>query len=146
MITEKIVLAADHAGYKLKEDIKKHLNKKGLEVKDLGTDSESAVDYPDYAHLLADEIEKGNFDYGISICGTGHGISMAANTHQGIRSSICWSEEISRLARFHNDANICSLPARFVSRELALKMVDIFVSTGFEGGRHIKRLKKIPCK
>lgn len=146
MITRKIAVAADHAGYHLKEKVKQHLISEGVEVKDLGTQSDDAVDYPDYGHALANEIENGNFEYGISICGTGNGINMTSNKHQGIRSAICWTEEIARLARFHNNANICSLPARFVDEDLALKMVDIFFTTNFEGGRHIKRIIKIPCK
>jgi ribose 5-phosphate isomerase B len=146
MITDKIVIAADHAGFDLKEKVRQHLLELGLEVKDLGTYNDESVDYPDFGHALADEIENGNFDYGISICGSGNGINMTANKHQFIRSAICWSEEIARLARYHNDANICSLPARFIDKELALKMVDIFLNTGFEGGRHIRRLEKIPCK
>ncbi|MGC9343534.1 MAG: ribose 5-phosphate isomerase B [Bacteroidales bacterium] len=146
MITDKIVIAADHAGYHLKEKIKDHLLILGLEVKDLGTGSDQSVDYPDFGHALANEIESGNFTYGISICGSGNGINMTANKHQSIRSAICWSEEIARLARFHNDANICALPARFIDEELAIKMVDIYLNTGFEGGRHINRIKKIPCK
>jgi ribose 5-phosphate isomerase B len=146
MITDKIVIAADHAGYHLKEKIKEHLLKLGLEVKDLGTGSDKSVDYPDFGHALANEIESGNFTYGISICGSGNGINMTANKHQFIRSAICWSEEIARLARYHNDANICALPARFIDEDLAIKMVDIYLNTGFEGGRHINRIKKIPCK
>lgn len=146
MITDKIVIAADHAGYHLKEKIKDHLLRLGLEVKDLGTGSDQSVDYPDFGHALANEIESGNFTYGISICGSGNGINMTANKHQSIRSAICWSEEIARLARFHNDANICALPARFIDEELAIKMIDIYLNTGFEGGRHINRIKKIPCK
>ncbi len=146
MITDKIVLAADHAGFGLKEKIKEHLENKGIDVKDLGTDSPDSVDYPDFGHKLASEIENGNFSYGISICGSANGINMTTNKHQGIRSAICWSEEIARLARLHNDANICSLPARFVEEKLALKMVDIFLNTGFEGGRHKRRIEKIACK
>lgn len=146
MITDKIVLASDHAGFRLKEKIKEHLKNKGLDVKDLGTDSSDSVDYPDFGHKLAGEIESGNFNYGISICGSANGINMTTNKHQGIRSAICWSEEIARLARLHNDANICSLPARFVEEKLALKMVDIFLNTDFEGGRHKRRIQKIACK
>lgn len=145
MITDKIVLAADHAGFELKEKIKDHLINKGLEVKDLGTDNSDSVDYPDFGHKLASEIENGNFNYGISICGSANGISMTTNKHQGIRSAICWSEEIARLARLHNNANICSLPARFLEEKLAVKMVDIFLNTEFEGGRHKRRIQKIPC-
>jgi len=146
MITDKIVLAADHAGFDLKEKIKKHLENKGLEINDLGTYHSDSVDYPDFGHKLANEIEKGKYDYGISICGSANGINMTTNKHQGVRSAICWSEEIARLARLHNNANICSLPGRFIEEKLALKMVDIFLNTEFEGGRHKRRIDKIPCK
>lgn len=146
MITDKIVIASDHAGYTLKEKLVDYLEKKGMKVTDLGTDSTKPVDYADFAHPLADSIEKGEFQYGISICGSGNGINMTVNKHQKIRSAICWNEEISRLARYHNDANICSLPARFIDEQLAYKIVDIFLNTGFEGGRHITRINKIPVK
>ena len=146
MITDRIVIGSDHAGFNLKEKIIDFLKNKGLEVLDIGTFSEEAVDYPDFAHKLANEIENGHFDYGISICGSGNGINMTANKHQGIRSAICWNEDIARLARYHNDANICSLPARFVDENLAIKLVTIFFETGFEGGRHVERVNKIPIK
>lgn len=146
MITDRIAIAADHAGFQLKEKIKKHLTDLGLEVQDLGTSSDDSVDYPDFGHKLAKEIESGNFDYGISLCGSGNGINMTANKHQDIRSAICWSEEIARLARYHNDANICALPARFIDENLAYKIVDAYLNTGFEGGRHTIRVEKIPCK
>ena len=146
MITNKIAIASDHAGYELKEKLVKHLLNKGLEVKNLGTSSTAAVDYPDFAHALANSIEMGEYSFGISICGSGNGINMTANKHSKIRSAICWSVEISRLARLHNDANICSLPARFIDEKLAFDIVDIFLNTEFEGGRHIPRLNKIPLK
>jgi ribose 5-phosphate isomerase B len=146
MITNKIVIASDHAGYLLKEEIKNHLIERGIKIKDLGTNSSDSVDYPDYGHRLSEVIENGDYEYGISICGTGNGISMTANKHSRIRSGIVWNEEIARLIRWHNDANICSIPARFVDSKLALRMVDIFLSTDFEGGRHIIRLEKIPIK
>ena len=146
MLTDKIVLAADHAGFELKRKIKEHLENKGIDVKDLGTNSSESVDYPDYGHELASQIENGNFHYGISLCGSANGINMTTNKHQGIRSAICWSEEIARLARSHNDANICSLPARFIEEKHAIKIVDIFLNTEFEGGRHKRRIQKIPSK
>lgn len=146
MITEKIVIASDHAGYQLKEQIKNYLKDKGIKVMDVGTDSAESADYPDFAHPLAESVENGEYAYGITICGSGNGISMTANKHQGIRSAICWNEEIASLARLHNDANVCSLPARFISTQLAKKIVDIFLTTEFEGGRHKKRVDKIPLK
>ena len=139
-----IAVASDHAGYKMKLAIVSHLREKGIEVKDLGTDSEESVDYPDFGHSLASAVESGACQLGISICGSGNGINMTANKHQGIRGALCWIEEIARLARRHNDANICSLPARFIKISQALEIVDIFMETEFEGGRHNKRRKKIP--
>ncbi len=146
MITDRIILASDHAGYELKEKVKKHLLDKGLQVKDIGTVSADSVDYPDFGHQLASEIENGNFEYGISLCGSANGINMTTNKHQGIRSAICWDKEIARLARAHNNANICALPARFIDEDLAYKMLDIFLNTDFDGGRHKERINKIPCK
>ena len=112
---EKVIIASDHAGFRLKEKLVRWLISSRYEVKDLGCFSEDSVDYPDYAHPLALAVEKGDFDYGITICGSGNGINMASNKHQKIRSAVCWNEEISRLARSHNDANICALPGRFLS-------------------------------
>jgi len=146
MITDKIVIASDHAGYKLKHDMIKYLDSKGIRVTDLGTDSESSVDYPDYGHPLAEAVEKGDFNFGISICGSGNGISMTVNKHPGIRAALCWNEEIARLARYHNDANICSLPARFIDTASAFNIIDVFLNTNFEGGRHKQRIEKIPLK
>lgn len=142
-----IALASDHAGYELKLVIIDHLKTLGFEIiKDFGTYSSESTDYPIYAHPMASAVEKGEYDIGISLCGSGNGINMTVNKHQGIRSALCWSEEISRLARLHNDANICALPARFIDEELAIKIVDVFLSTGFEGGRHLRRIQKIPLK
>jgi ribose 5-phosphate isomerase B len=142
----KIVIASDHAGFYLKEKIVKFLAGDKHEVVDIGSFSDEAVDYPDYGHLLAKELLKGGYDLGISICGTGNGINMVVNKHQGIRSALCWNEEISRLARAHNDANICALPARFITEPEALLIVRTFVNTSFEGGRHKRRIDKIPLK
>jgi ribose 5-phosphate isomerase B len=139
-----IPIGCDHAGFKTKELIVKHLTNKGLEVKDFGCYSEESIDYPDYAHPLADAVSKGEFDEGITLCGSGNGINMTANKHQGIRSAICWLPEIAKLARQHNDANICALPARYITDEQAIEIVKIFFATGFEGGRHINRINKIP--
>ncbi|PLX03411.1 MAG: ribose 5-phosphate isomerase B [Marinilabiliales bacterium] len=140
----KIAIASDHAGFELKAKIIDVLVAKGYKVKDYGPFSTDSVDYPDFAHPLANDVEKGEFDFGITLCGSGNGISMTANKHQGIRSALCWNKEISELARLHNDANVCSIPARFVSQEEALEIVMAFLSTGFEGGRHQRRIEKIP--
>ncbi len=139
-----IAVASDHAGYQMKLSIVKHLKEKGMKVNDVGTDSAESVDYPDFGHLIASAVEGGSSKLGISLCGSGNGINMTANKHQGIRSALCWTTEIARLARSHNDANICSIPARFIDISLALKIVDIFMETEFEGGRHYQRREKIP--
>jgi ribose 5-phosphate isomerase B len=146
MIGKKIAIGCDHAGFKLKEVLKDFLLAKKLEVIDFGTHSEESVDYADYAHPLADAIEDKRCDMGITICGSGNGITMTVNKHQGIRAALCWTSEISRLARAHNDANICSLPGRFVIEAEAKNIVDVFLSTPFEGGRHENRIRKISCK
>ncbi|HNX87658.1 MAG TPA: ribose 5-phosphate isomerase B [Paludibacteraceae bacterium] len=143
----RIAICNDHAGYQLKTFILKYITEKAPALlKDFGCDSPESCDYPDYAHPMATAIENGLFDYGISICGTGNGISMVLNKHQGIRAALCWNEEIAVLGRLHNNANIISLPARFISEEQALKMIDAFFSTDFEGGRHQRRIDKIPVK
>ncbi|MGC8824876.1 MAG: ribose 5-phosphate isomerase B [Bacteroidales bacterium] len=144
MIGVKIGIASDHAGYRMKEVIKRWLQEKGYEIVDFGTYSDESTDYPDYAHKLANAVENKDVDKGISLCGSGNGINMTVNKHQGIRAALCWNEEISRLARAHNDANICSLPARFISEEEAKKIVDTFLNTAFDGGRHLTRINKIP--
>lgn len=143
---EKIIIASDHAGFRLKEKLVRWLAKNRYEVRDLGCFSEDSVDYPEYAHPLAVAVEKGDYAYGITICGSGNGINMASNKHQGIRSAVCWNEEISRLARAHNDANICALPGRFLSEAEAIVIVKTFLVTPFEGGRHKRRIEKIPVK
>ena len=143
---KRLGVACDHAGYPLKEAVKAHLQQAGYEVRDFGTNSTESVDYPDYAHPLADAVDCGELEGGITLCGSGNGISMVANKHQGVRAAICWNEEITRLARQHNNANVCSLPARYLSEQQALKIVDIFFTTGFDGGRHEKRVSKIPVK
>jgi ribose 5-phosphate isomerase B len=141
-----IPIGADHAGFTLKESIIKHLKSKGYTIQDFGCSSEESIDYPDYAHPVAEFIESHAGSLGILICGSGNGISMTANKHQGIRSAICWTKDIASLARQHNNANIITLPARFVSREEAIEMVDVFFNTDFEGGRHQLRVEKITCK
>ena len=143
---KKIVIAADHAGYLLKHELIDFLDNTGYKVTDLGTDSPDNVDYPDFGHPLAEAVESGEFPLGISICGSGNGINMTTNKHQGIRGALCWNVEIAELARKHNDANICSLPARFIDSTLAKEIVKAFLSTRFEGGRHLQRIGKIPIE
>ncbi|MFO7790538.1 MAG: ribose 5-phosphate isomerase B [Bacteroidales bacterium] len=139
----QIALAADHAGYETKEAIKDYLHQSGYAVKDVGTNSNESTDYPDYAHALANSVESGECDLGFTFCGSGNGISMTANKHQGVRSALCWNEEIAALARQHNNANVCSIPARFVSEEKALSIAKTFLKSEFEGGRHKQRVNKI---
>ena len=139
-----IAIACDHAGFETKEKLIIWLKGNNYSVKDFGTFSDESTDYPDYAHPMADSVEKGESDLGISLCGSGNGINMAANKHAGIRSALCWEKELAELARLHNDANVCALPARFVSYDEAVEIVDIFLKTAFEGGRHIPRINKIP--
>ena len=141
-----IPIGADHAGFQLKEILKKHLITKGYDVKDFGCYSEESIDYPDYAHPVASLVEETPGLKGILICGSGNGINMTANKHQGIRAALCWKNEIAALARQHNDANILVLPARFISEAEGLEMVDTFFTTEFEGGRHQNRVNKIACK
>lgn len=138
-----IAIGADHAGFRLKSIVIEHLKSLGHEVKDFGAYSDQSVDYADFAHPVATTVEEGIAKYGILICGSANGISMAANKHKGIRAAIAWKAEIAELARLHNDANILSLPARFISEEEAKACVDIFISTAFEGGRHANRVNKI---
>jgi ribose 5-phosphate isomerase B len=144
-MSQIIPIGADHAGFALKESIIKHLNSRGLTSQDFGCSSEDSIDYPDFAHPVAEYIESHSGSLGILICGSGNGISMTANKHQGIRSAICWKKEIAALARQHNNANIITLPARFISTEEAIEMVDVFLDTDFEGGRHQTRVEKIAC-
>lgn len=138
-----IGVASDHAGYELKTKVIKHLESKGCVVHDFGTDSAESVDYPDYAHKLAGAVENGSCQFGIAICGSGNGVNMTVNHHRKVRGALCWTPEIAALARQHNDANIISLPARFIEASIALQMVDVFLSTDFEGGRHQRRVEKI---
>ena len=138
-----IGVASDHAGYELKTKVIKHLESKGCVVHDFGTDSAESVDYPDYAHKLASAVESGSCQFGIAICGSGNGVNMTVNHHRKVRGALCWTPEIAALARQHNDANIISLPARFIEPSIALQMIDVFLSTDFEGGRHQRRVEKI---
>jgi len=143
----RVAIVSDHAGYYLKEILIKYLITQNIELKDLGSYSyEATDDYPEFGHLLARAVSDGEFDLGISICGTGNGINMTVNKHQGVRSALCWNEEISRLARAHNNANICSLPARFINESEAILIVKTFLETEFDGGRHKRRIDKIPLK
>ena len=141
----KIAIVCDHAGYYLKEKLLNFLRDK-YEVKDFGTFSDEPVDYPDFGHPMAEAISDGKYELGITICGTGNGMNMTANKHQGIRSALCWNEEISRLAREHNDANICALPGRHITESEAYLIVKTFLESSFEGGRHKPRIDKIPIK
>lgn len=143
---KKVALSSDHAGYELKEKLKNYLSEHGYSFEDYGSFSSESSDYPDYAHPMASSIENGECDFGISVCGSGNGINMTVNKHQGIRAALCWNKEISYLARLHNNANICSLPARFITEEVALEIIDTFIKTSFEGGRHLRRIEKIPTK
>jgi ribose 5-phosphate isomerase B len=142
---EKIAIGADHAGYELKEHLKKMLEKEGYTTKDFGTYSLESVDYPDFAHPVSFAVEKKELDLGLLVCGSANGVAMTANKHQGIRAAICWTEDLGGLARQHNDANVLCIPARFVSTELAEKIIHRFLKSSFEGGRHEKRVGKISC-
>ena len=141
---KKIAIACDHAGFEYKEIIKKHLESQ-YEVKDFGTFSKDSVDYPDFVHPSADAVEKGECDFGILICGSGQGVAITANKHQQIRCALCWMPELAELSRKHNNANMLALPARFIASELAVEIVDKFLGTDFEGGRHENRVAKISC-
>ena len=141
----KIAIGCDHAGFPIKNGIMTMLQSQGHMVLDFGTHSLESVDYPDFAHAVAESVESGQADRGIVICGSGNGVAITANKHQGIRCALCWTEEIASLARLHNNANIIALPARFVTEILAQAMVRIFLSTEFEGGRHARRVDKIAC-
>ena len=141
---EIIGLASDHAGYELKCVIKEHLEKRGYVLKDYGNDSSVSSDYPDYAHLIGYGIDNNEIKQGFVFCGSGNGINMTVNKHPAVRSALCWNTEIASLARHHNDANICSLPARFITEDEAKNIVDVFLNESFDGGRHLTRIKKIP--
>ncbi len=146
MKIKTVGLASDHAGFALKKFVKQYLEEKGIPYKDYGTDSEQSTDYPDFGHALANGIESGEVYPGIGICGSGEGISMTLNKHQGIRAGLAWKPEIAHLTRQHNDANVLVLPGRFLDEETARKIMDEFFSTDFEGGRHQKRIDKIPLQ
>ena len=139
----KIAIGSDHAGFNYKEAIKDHLVQAGFEVNDLGTFTEASCDYPDYAHAVALAVKNGSSLFGVLVCGSANGVAITANKHAGVRAAICWEKEIAILARAHNDANIICIPERFVPVDAALEMVDVFLSTEFEGGRHATRVGKI---
>ena len=138
-----IAIGSDHAGFNYKEAIKDYLQQAGHDVEDLGTFTEASCDYPDYAHAVANAVEQEKAAFGVLVCGSANGVAITANKHAGIRAAICWEKEIAILARAHNNANIICIPARFVSTDVALEMVDTFLSTPFEGGRHQTRVGKI---
>ena len=141
----KIAIGSDHAGFEYKEGLKKWLEQNGYESKDFGTYSSDSSDYADFAHPVSTAVEKNEFALGVLICGSANGVAITANKHQGVRAAICWTEELATLARSHNDANIVCLPARFISLELAEKIVNKFLHASFEGGRHARRVSKISC-
>jgi ribose 5-phosphate isomerase B len=145
-MNKKIALGGDHAGYEYKTELIQVLEAEGYEVKDFGPFSAASADYPDFVHPLCEAIESGEYAKGILICGSGNGVAITANKHQGIRAALCWNEDLSALARQHNDANVLALPARFISFESAVNLSRIFLTTAFEGGRHATRVNKIACK
>lgn len=142
----KVAIGSDHAGFEKKMLVKAFLETKGYSLQDFGTYSDESTDYPDYVHPLADAVENGQFDFGIVFCGSGNGVNMTVNKHQGIRSALCWNPQIAELSRNHNNANICAIPARFLTDEETIQIVNTFLSSEFEGGRHLKRIEKIPIK
>ena len=142
----KLALCSDHAGFELKSIIEGYLQANNIEYHDFGTSSAESCDYPDFAHPAALAVENGECDLGIAMCGSGNGIAMTLNKHQGIRAAICWNKDLAALARQHNNANILVLPARFIDPATALNLVDTFLQTPFEGGRHQRRIDKIPAK
>ena len=141
--SKRVIIASDHAGFKLKEEIKKFLIKKRKKVLDLGTKNTTSVDYPDYAHLLSKKMKKTKNQFGILICGTGTGMSMAANKHKNIRAALCYDVKSAKLSRQHNNANVMTIGARLIKKNIAFKCVSTFLKTDFEGGRHLRRTKKI---
>ena len=144
--TLRVGIACDHAGYTLKEELKSIFGKQLFELVDFGTNSEESVDYPDMIHPLAKEVNEGKFDFGIIICGSGNGVSMVANKYKNVRAALCWQVELAKLARQHNDANILTLPGRFIENELGWEIVQAYLTTDFEGGRHANRVAKINLK
>ena len=144
-LSKPIAIGSDHAGFEYKEDLISFLEGRGFPFKDFGTHSKDSVDYPDFAHPVASAVENGDAAFGILLCGSANGVAITANKHQSVRAAICWGEELAKLAREHNDANIICIPARFVREGDAEKMVATFMTTAFEGGRHSRRVEKIAC-
>lgn len=142
---KKIGIACDHAGYEMKEFLVGYLSAKGYEVLDFGTESEESVDYPDFAHQLGEAIDNGELEIGVGLCGSGEGMAMTLNKHQKVRAGLCWNKEVASLIRQHNNANIIVFPARFIDNDEAVAMLDVFLSTDFEAGRHQRRIDKISC-
>ncbi len=140
-----IAIGCDHAGFDYKEELVKYLHEEGLNVQDFGTNSRDSVDYPDFAHAVATAVENGNCSFGILLCGSANGVAITANKHQEIRAAICWNVPIAQLAREHNNANVLCIPARYVSVDLSKQMIDKFIETDFQGGRHSQRVGKITC-
>jgi ribose 5-phosphate isomerase B len=146
-LTNKVIaVASDHAGFEKKQVILKYLKERGISYKDFGCYTDESCDYADFAHLVGEAIDNGGFETGLTFCGSGQGVNMTANKHQKVRSALCWNPEISALARQHNNANICAIPSRFVTDEEAIKIIEAFLNTEFEGGRHARRISKIPIK
>ncbi len=141
-----VPIASDHAGFELKSKLIPYLESKGLKIKDMGCYSSESVDYPDFIHPLAKKINEREYDFGFIMCGTGNGVSMVANKYQNVRCALCWTSEISALAKQHNNANIIALPARFITFEQAKDIIDTYLSSVFEGDRHQRRINKIPVK
>ena len=142
---QTIAIGCDHAGFEYKEGFKKFLVGKGISVKDFGTNSPDSVDYPDFAHPTAASVEMGESTFGVLICGSANGVAITANKHAGIRAGLCWNDDVAKLVRLHNNANMICIPARFVSVDEAIQLVDTFIGTSFEGGRHATRVDKISC-
>jgi len=143
--SKPIAIGSDHAGFEYKEAVQKWLKEKGFAVKDFGTFSLASVDYPDFAHPVASSVESGETSFGILFCGSANGVAITANKHQNIRAGLCWENDVAKIVRQHNDANIICIPARFVALSLAIEMIDNFIHTPFEGGRHSNRVNKIAC-
>ena len=141
----KIAIGSDHAGFEYKESLKKWLNQHGYEVNDFGAHTGESSDYADFAHPVASDVEEKKTPFGVLVCGSANGVAITANKHQGVRAAICWNEELASLARRHNDANVLCIPARFITLDLAEKVLDTFLKSSFEGGRHARRVDKISC-
>ncbi len=144
-LSKPIAIGCDHAGFEYKVEVIKYLNKAGYQVKDFGTYSPDSTDFPDFAHPTATDVEEGNAAFGILLCGSANGVAITANKHQQVRAAICWQKDIAELARKHNSANIICIPARFVSLAYTIEMIESFITTAFEGGRHERRVNKIAC-